>query len=261
MGLNIIDRCYRLLFKEIESAEYSKDELALLSSDFLYYGRYLNPESRPYFEKTVFPQIRNAIEYFELSKDPKKNVLDLGCGLGMQSIIFAACGAKVVAVDIYEAGINLAKKRAAFYEKALGRKLDIEFIQADFRKAKPVLEKYQFNAVFSMSAFSYMLPIQSAVDCLKSITASDAKIFLYEENKQSIFGWMTKFKTIPLHKEITKHFNHYGFKKEGIDGVCSIPPKLWRVKGLLTLVEKLNFLTSKLTFLSFSYSLRIKKEA
>ena len=58
---------------------------------------------------------------------PNQYIFDLGCGLGMQSIIFASLGAKVAALDMNEEAILLCKKRKAYYENKLNVDLDISF--------------------------------------------------------------------------------------------------------------------------------------
>lgn len=64
-------------------------------------------------------------------------VLDAGCGFGSESFLFAAAGAKVLAVDISEEQIAIASKRRLFWEETLGRSLDVEFEVADLEGYLP----------------------------------------------------------------------------------------------------------------------------
>src|SRR5215813_1662439 len=44
-----------------------------------------------------------------------KELLDFGCGMGEESIYFAALGARVTAIDISEVGIAMLRRRAALH--------------------------------------------------------------------------------------------------------------------------------------------------
>jgi SAM-dependent methyltransferase len=58
-------------------------------------------------------------------------VFDAGCGYGSDSFLFAALGAKVIAVDVSADQVEIAKKRKRYYEESFGRSLDITFRTAD----------------------------------------------------------------------------------------------------------------------------------
>lgn len=63
-------------------------------------------EARKYFVEPHIP----GFAQFERWKD--KKVLEIGCGLGTDTINFARAGAKVTAVDLSSESISLAKQRA-----------------------------------------------------------------------------------------------------------------------------------------------------
>jgi SAM-dependent methyltransferase len=64
-------------------------------------------------------------------------VLDAGCGYGADSLLFAATGAKVMAVDLSADNIEIAQKRKRYYEQALDRPLDVTFLTADLNDYTP----------------------------------------------------------------------------------------------------------------------------
>ncbi|MHB8579939.1 MAG: class I SAM-dependent methyltransferase [Ignavibacteriaceae bacterium] len=74
-------------------------------------------------------------------------ILDMGCGAGRHSLVFAEKGFEVTAVDLSEYLINFAKNNAA---KA---NLKIKFLNCDFRKYKPT-ENFDL-AVNLFSSFGY----------------------------------------------------------------------------------------------------------
>lgn len=64
-------------------------------------------------------------------------VLDAGCGYGSESFLFAALGAQVLAVDLEEAKVDIARRRQAFWEQHFGRPLAIEWQVANLDTYAP----------------------------------------------------------------------------------------------------------------------------
>src|SRR2546426_5777601 len=58
-------------------------------------------------------------------------VFDAGCGYGSESFLFAALGARVLAVDASAEQIAIAIKRQRYFEDIFQRQLDITFVNAD----------------------------------------------------------------------------------------------------------------------------------
>ena len=92
LNIDMVEKFYSALLKELDNAGYNSQEKELMGSMRLYYGRYIDPNKRSYFEQRVIPYVANAIAYFQLKDKANQCVLDLGCGLGMQSLIFAKYG-------------------------------------------------------------------------------------------------------------------------------------------------------------------------
>ncbi len=73
------------------------------------------------------------------NKFPKK-VLDVGCGTGLQSYLFASAGCKVVGFDIAEDLIDIARKKGSYFEP---KKLELFPIYHDFvLKYNNLIRKY-----------------------------------------------------------------------------------------------------------------------
>jgi SAM-dependent methyltransferase len=64
-------------------------------------------------------------------------VFDAGYGYGSDSFLFAALGAKVLAVDVSTEQIEIARKRKRYYEETLDRSLDVTFGVADLNGYTP----------------------------------------------------------------------------------------------------------------------------
>jgi SAM-dependent methyltransferase len=68
---------------------------------------------------------------------PNPVVLDAGCAFGSESFLFAILGAKVLAVDLDEQHIAIAKKRQHYYEEIFDRALDVTFEIANLNDFDP----------------------------------------------------------------------------------------------------------------------------
>lgn len=259
-NIKTVQKFYSTLLSEVEQAGYNSQEISLLGNTRRYYGRYLNPSLRNYFIQTVIPHIADAISYFRLMERPNLNILDLGCGLGIQSLIFASFGAKVVGVDIREEAISLCKKRKAYYEKELKVDLDLEFHHCDFRLSHQRYFNIRFDCLFSMSAFSYITPLEKTVKLISYLLKDDAKIFLYEENATFLVSYFKRREIIPSPKTTANAFRKEKFDTDFLYGGCSLPSFFWRIQFLNRLfMLPLNNLLRKRLYLSFNYILGMKR--
>lgn len=75
-----------------------------------------------------------------------KDVLDLGCGIGTQALMFAAAGANVVAIDGSRVSLDIAKARA----RAEGLQGQISFIHGDIEATKTYLPFFPLAQRFDL---------------------------------------------------------------------------------------------------------------
>src|SRR5579863_920397 len=81
-------------------------------------------EARKYFVEHHIPR------FAEFERWRGKKVLEIGCGIGTDSISFARNGAQVTSVDLTEKSLEVARQRA----RVFGLEDRIRFIQADAEK-------------------------------------------------------------------------------------------------------------------------------
>ncbi len=248
---------YHLMIDELEKAEYSPAEIELMKDPVYYYGRYLNPLTRSYFEETVIPVIGHSAVWF--GEEQVKYVLDLGCGLAMQSIIFAALGKRVVAVDLRPESIELSKKRKQYYENLLGRELPIDFVVGDFRKID--LSRYagRIDGVFSMSAFSYIHPLDETVALIDGMCKPQARVFLFEENASNIAARVFRRRQVPKPTLVVDQFARHGFSKRSLSGTCAVPKQFWVYPAANKCIRQIDEVLRRSMQLAFSYALLMER--
>ena len=100
-------------------------------------------ETRKYFVEPHIPR------FAEFERWRGKTVLEIGCGIGTDTVNFARHGAKVTAVDLSEKSIEVARSRAELY----GLQEKIQFVcgnaeeLADFIPVEPYDLIYSFGVV------------------------------------------------------------------------------------------------------------------
>lgn len=92
------------------------------------------------------PLVRSILE----ATEPR--VFDAGCGYGSESYLFAALGAKVLAVDLEDDRITIARRRQAYYEELFGCPLDITFGARDLNIYDPELRDLSLTWMGSVLA-------------------------------------------------------------------------------------------------------------
>jgi len=126
-------------------------------------------EKRKYFIEPHIP----AFAQFEKWKD--KKVLEIGCGIGTDTINFARAGAKVTAVDYSEESIALAKKRADVFG------LDIDFYQANAEQLSEVVPVEEYDLIYSFGVIHHTPHPDKVIEQIRKYMGPDSifKIMVY----------------------------------------------------------------------------------
>jgi SAM-dependent methyltransferase len=140
---------------------------------------------RPYFTYHYTDAIARALDWLVTERLGGRSVtiVDLGAGLGTQSILFAAQGARVISVDIDQGALDALTIRKATYEKHFGRALDIvcvchDVLEHDFRQYGAI------DGIYSLFAFNMMQPSSAVLDRLDAAAAPGARIAIQDGNRQ-----------------------------------------------------------------------------
>jgi ubiquinone/menaquinone biosynthesis C-methylase UbiE len=100
---------------------------------------------RKYFVEPHIP------EFAEFGRWGGRRVLEIGCGIGTDTISFAQAGASVVAIDLSERSLEIARQRAKVY----GVTDKVRFIRANAERLSESLEPEPFDLIYSFGVIHH----------------------------------------------------------------------------------------------------------
>lgn len=141
-------------------------------------------ELRKYFVEPHIPK------FAEFERWKGKRVLELGCGIGTDTINFARHGAQVTAIDLSEASLKLARQRAEVY----GLASNIQFCLADAENLSRSLPLEPYDLVYSFGVIHHTPHPERALKQLRQFvhSGSTLKIMLYHRRSWKVFAIVLK---------------------------------------------------------------------
>jgi SAM-dependent methyltransferase len=115
-------------------------------------------EARKYFVEPHIPL------FADFDKWRGKKVLEIGCGIGTDTINFARAGAEVTAVDLSVKSIELAKKRAEIF----GFSDQINFFEANAERLSEFVEPQKFDLIYSFGVIHHSPHPEKIIDQIKT---------------------------------------------------------------------------------------------
>ncbi len=156
----------------------------------------------PHWAEDMTPSIF-AKEYVKLMKEYKvDSVLEVGCGNGRDSILFARSGLKVTSIDVVAKAVELAKANA---EKA---KVAIEFKVANVETLP--FKDISFGAVFTLSVL-HSTDLKKSLPEVSRVIKKDGIAFIYIYGDTQFENSKPKEDTIKLN-DYLKTLKDLGFK-------------------------------------------------
>ena len=137
-------------------------------------------EARKYFVEPHIPL------FAEFAKWKGKKVLEIGCGLGTDTINFARAGAQVTAVDLSTESLALAKKRAEVFG------LDnITFYQSNAEQLSDYVPVERYDLVYSFGVIHHTPHPERVIEQIHKYMDKDSifKIMVYYRTSWKVF-WM-----------------------------------------------------------------------
>ena len=146
--------------------------------------------SKKYFEevrrKKYFVE-RHILKFADFKKYNKKNVLEIGCGIGTDAIEFIKNGAKYIGVDYSDESIKICKRRAEVLKLTNKNPIFIIDNCEELKKIKKLKKK--FHLIYSFGVLHHTENMQKAFNQIYEIADknTEIKIMLYAKNSYKKF--------------------------------------------------------------------------
>jgi 2-polyprenyl-3-methyl-5-hydroxy-6-metoxy-1,4-benzoquinol methylase len=136
-------------------------------------------EARKYFVEPHIP----AFADFERWRG--KRVLEVGCGIGTDSINFARAGANLTAVELSAESLRIAAQRA----EVMGVADDIRFVEANAEELTSVLDEEPYDLVYSFGVVHHTPHPERALAEMRAFTAPGGtlKLMVYHRRSWKVF--------------------------------------------------------------------------
>ena len=136
-------------------------------------------EARKYFVEPHIPR------FAEFDRWNGKKVLEIGCGIGTDTINFARAGAQVTAVDLTEQSLEVARQRA----KVFGLEHQIRFIQADAETLSETVPVEPYDLIYSFGVIHHTPDPNRVLDEIRKYVTpeSTVKIMVYNRWSWKVF--------------------------------------------------------------------------
>lgn len=161
-----------------------------------YYTSYFdNTEQIDYVWRFIDRRSRTLTE----SARRKARILEVGCGVGTNSLWAGANGGSIVGIEVKRRDVAVAEERRKHLEEVLGRKVDVSFV---WDNALEFVDEGGFDVVFLQEAFHHIEPRTEAVPKLASLLRPGGMIVMQETN-----AWNALIQA--------RLFRHRGFRTVG----------------------------------------------
>ncbi len=140
-------------------------------------------ERRKYFIEPHIPP------FAEFPKWKDKRVLEIGCGIGTDTINLARAGARVTALDLSEASLTIARKRADVF----GLSERIRFYCGDAEELDRVVPIEPYDLVYSFGVIHHTPHPDRVVQHIKKYMTprSELRVMVYSKASYKVF-WIMK---------------------------------------------------------------------
>ena len=151
--------------------------------------------TREYFDEVEARKYRvepHIPRFAEFERWNGARVLEVGCGIGTDTINFARAGAHVTAVDISAQSLELAQRRAEVY----GLANRIVFIQVDAETLLNVLKPTPYDLIYSFGAIHHTPHPERAMAQITAYTrpGTELQLMVYNRGSWKVLGiWLARF--------------------------------------------------------------------
>ena len=137
-------------------------------------------EKKKYF---VEPHI---ITFADFNKWKDKEILELGCGIGTDSINFVRAGAKLTIIELSEVSLNICKKRFEIYG------LKATFICGNIEKLNEYIKDKQFDLIYSFGVIHHTIEPKNVINGIFNLLKKDGefRFMVYSKVLYKLFWLM-----------------------------------------------------------------------
>lgn len=141
-------------------------------------------EARKYFVEPHIPR------FAEFEKWRGKKVLEIGCGIGTDTVNFARHGASVTAVDLSEKSLEVARRRAEVF----GLDGSIRFYQGSAEELGSVVPAEPFDLIYSFGVIHHTPHPERVIDQAGQFArpGTTLKIMVYYKYAWKVFALVLK---------------------------------------------------------------------
>lgn len=141
-------------------------------------------EARKYFVEPHIPL------FAEFDKWKGKKVLEIGCGIGSDTMNFARAGAQVTAVDLSTESLALAKKRAEVFGFD-----NITFYQANAEQLSDFVPVERYDLVYSFGVIHHTPHPERVIEQIHKYMDKDSmfKMMVYHRASWKVFWMLLKY--------------------------------------------------------------------
>jgi SAM-dependent methyltransferase len=142
-------------------------------------------EARRYFVEPHIPA------FAQFNRWARKRVLEVGCGIGTDTIAFARAGAKVTAVDLSEESLRLVAKRAHVY----GVEDRVTLVRANAERLVDEVPPKPYDLVYSFGVIHHTPHPDAVLHQIRSHYVSDhttLKLMLYHRYSWKVLAILAR---------------------------------------------------------------------
>jgi 2-polyprenyl-3-methyl-5-hydroxy-6-metoxy-1,4-benzoquinol methylase len=135
-------------------------------------------EARKYFVEPHIPG------FAEFDRWKGKRVLEVGCGIGTDSVNFARAGAELTAVDLSGESLRVARQRAS----VMGVEDRIEFVQANAEELTSAVSGAQYDLIYSFGVIHHTPRPDRALAEMRKLSAPGGtlKVMVYHRHSWKV---------------------------------------------------------------------------
>ena len=164
--------------------------------------------SREYYDEVEIKKYfvePHILEFAEFNKWHQKDVLEIGCGIGTDSVNFVRNGANLTAVELSERSLNICRDRFNVYN------LEGDFYKGNAENLTSFLpQEKQYDLVYSFGVIHHTAHPARIINEIKKVLKPDGelRIMLYAKYSFKLFDFMHNSDTWDFSKadEIIRHF-------------------------------------------------------